>query len=116
MQTGNLGLAPILKEGTTVCSFCRFPPTECQCNARPLRPHNPRPFLKRNSLAYLVTGEKALGCLGYCCTWFFFEKFKAKESGVIATRLGLTTRTVRRARAEWRGGEGKCKRCKEATK
>lgn len=111
-QESKFGLAPLLKEGTTVCSFCRFPPAECQCNGRPLQNHNMRPQpLKRNSFAYLVTSSKQIGGLGYCCTWFFLEKFKVKPTLTIAQRLGVTTRTVRRARAEWRDGKGKCKRC-----
>jgi len=27
----SFGLAPVLKEGTTVCSFCRFTPDKCVC-------------------------------------------------------------------------------------
>lgn len=27
------GLAPLIREGSTVCRGCRFPPTECICKA-----------------------------------------------------------------------------------
>jgi hypothetical protein len=30
--TADFGLVPILREGTTVCRYCRFPPNECICN------------------------------------------------------------------------------------
>lgn len=30
-SASSFGLAPILEEGRIVCSFCRFPPSECIC-------------------------------------------------------------------------------------
>lgn len=32
---GGFGLAPILREGATVCRWCRFPPQECICHGPP---------------------------------------------------------------------------------
>jgi len=32
MPLSGFGLAPEIREGTTVCSFCRFPPKKCICH------------------------------------------------------------------------------------
>ena len=51
----------------------------------------------------LICGENGLG---YCCEWVFFMKYQ--QTGVIAERLGVTTRAVRYHRAPFRAGELDC--------
>lgn len=53
--------------------------------------------------------------LGYCCLWAFFQFHR--RTGLIATRLGIDPRTVRRWKARVREGEftcegkGNCMKC-----
>lgn len=37
-KASNFGLAPVLREGAAVCSFCRFPSAECICKVPPPPP------------------------------------------------------------------------------
>lgn len=53
--------------------------------------------------------------LGYCCVWVFFE-FISKRTGMIAARLGVTERTVRRWKERFRAGEFRCSHCKGCMK
>jgi hypothetical protein len=54
--------------------------------------------------------------LGYCCEFIFFSRYK--QTAVIATRLGVTTRAIRMHKAALREGclvcEGK-EKCMKAT-
>lgn len=49
--------------------------------------------------------------LGYCCPYALFRV--TKETGQIATRLGMTDRTVRIWKARFRAGEIKCEQQKQ---
>lgn len=44
--------------------------------------------------------------LGYCCPYALFRV--TKQTGKIATRLGMTTRTIRIWKARFKSGEIKC--------
>ena len=57
----------------------------------------------RPTLNELICGENGLG---YCCEWLFFTQFR--KTGVIAERLGVTTRAVRYHRKPFREGELDC--------
>lgn len=46
--------------------------------------------------------------LGYCCTWFFFTRFR--QTGLIAARLGVTPQAVRQNKASC-GGCAKAEGC-----
>lgn len=60
---------------------------------------------KRVSLFETLVCEEGLG---YCCPYALFRVTKA--TGQIATRLGLTTRTVRLWKARWRNKEIECEK------
>jgi len=47
--------------------------------------------------------------LGYCCEWFFWTRFNRVLTGVIALRLGVTDRTIRRHRVTHERGDYECK-------
>lgn len=62
--------------------------------------------MARVTVKYLITEG-----LGYCCQWSFFTLYvqmnmlpKDRETALIATRLGVTTRAVRKAKEAF--GEG----------
>tara|TARA_R110000868_G_scaffold51826_3_gene163970 strand:- start:123 stop:356 length:234 start_codon:yes stop_codon:yes gene_type:complete len=65
----------------------------------------------RNSVPYLITEG-----LGYCCESFFFDAFAPIQSVVIATRLGVSPRTIGEHRAKWREGKLKCTECANCLK
>jgi len=65
---------------------------------------------RSNSLESLI-----LSGLGYCCLWSFFLRFREKRTGLIATRLGCATSTVRAARARFNAGELECSHCSRCT-
>ena len=44
--------------------------------------------------------------LGYCCQWFFFTHYK--RTALIASRLGVSERAVRYAKAEALGRPPQC--------
>lgn len=44
--------------------------------------------------------------LGFCCIAAFFAANEKVSTGLLAERLGLDKRTVRRHRADWRNGNG----------
>lgn len=46
--------------------------------------------------------------LGYCCEAWFWKHFKEVSTELIAARLGVTDRAVRKHRAAFRRGEMKC--------
>ena len=50
--------------------------------------------------------------LGYCCEWVFWARFQEVPDLLIAARLGVTDRTVRRHRKKFKEGAWKC--CKQA--
>lgn len=52
--------------------------------------------------------------MGYCCPWAFFKIFR--RTGEIAARLGISDRTVRRAKASVDSGEWKCEQCDRCMK
>lgn len=52
--------------------------------------------------------------LGYCCPWAFFKIFR--KTPEIAARLGVSPRTVQRAKREVDEGEEKCKQCANCMK
>lgn len=58
---------------------------------------------KRSQFEKLVCGG-----LGYCCPYALFRV--TKETGKIATRLGMTARTIRIWKAKFRSGEIKCEK------
>jgi hypothetical protein len=57
---------------------------------------------KRKSLTEQAITEN----LGYCCMWAFF--FWNKRTGMIALRLGLSTRTIRSYKEKFNNGEFSC--------
>lgn len=48
--------------------------------------------------------------LGYCCEFFFWQKYAGVEVELIAARLGVSERTVRRRRLKAQRGELKCRK------
>jgi hypothetical protein len=54
--------------------------------------------------------------LGYCCPWFFFESHRKVRTGLIATRFGLSERTVRKWRAQFKCGGMKCEGSQQCLK
>lgn len=60
--------------------------------------------MTRPTVRLLVTQE-----LGYCCEWFFFTRFRS--TALIASRLGVTERAVRYAKARVDSGESTCLGC-----
>jgi len=46
--------------------------------------------------------------LGYCCEAWFWARFKDVSTELIAARLGVTDRAVRKHRAAFRRGEMQC--------
>jgi len=63
---------------------------------RPLPHNNARP----NTITSMITRD-----LGYCCEWYFFSRYHDTE--LIAARLGVTARAVRKHKA----AELKCQDC-----
>ena len=72
---------------------------------RPLSPNNPRP----NSIPTLITKG-----LGYCCEWFFFSHYSDVE--MIAARLGVNERTVRKHKKAFKDGLLNCADCPNCMK
>ena len=68
-------------------------------STRPFRSGNTRQTVRR-----LITEG-----LGYCCPWAFFSLFK--NTITIALRLGVTTRAVRYAKADFAAGHHRCENC-----
>lgn len=60
-----------------------------------------------NSHKGLVTSLITDG-LGYCCEAWFWERFKDVTTELIAARLGVSDRAVRKHRAAFRRGELVC--------
>lgn len=52
----------------------------------------------------LITQE-----LGYCCPWAFFYAFR--RTAMIALRLGVETRSIRKWKARVKAGEVTCEGC-----
>jgi len=48
--------------------------------------------------------------LGYCCEYIFFHYYK--DTSMIAARLGVTTRAIRKHKAAFAAGELRCENCK----
>lgn len=48
--------------------------------------------------------------LDYCCEYFFWQKFINTETELIAARMGVSERTVRRRRLKAQRGELKCRK------
>lgn len=48
--------------------------------------------------------------LGYCCEFFFWQKYGEVANELIAARLGVSERTVRRRRLKAQQGKLKCKK------
>lgn len=46
--------------------------------------------------------------LGYCCEFFFWQKYAGVTNELIAARLGVSERTVRRRRLKAQQGQTKC--------
>jgi len=61
--------------------------------------HNPR----EGTLADLITTG-----LGYCCEAWFWAYFKNVSTGLVAARLGVSERAVRKRRAMFKQGELVC--------
>ena len=61
--------------------------------------HNPR----EGTLADLITTG-----LGYCCEAWFWSYFKDVSTGLVAARLGVSERAVRKRRALFKQGELVC--------
>ena len=66
---------------------------------RALRPNKPR--IKRLTVAHMITED-----LGYCCEWKFFSLYH--DTVLIAARLGVDERTVRKHKARFAAGELHC--------
>jgi hypothetical protein len=62
-----------------------------------------------NSISFLVRHG-----LGYCCEWSFFQFYKDCE--LIAIRLGVSSRAVRKHKAAVLAGEIRCTNCKGCLK
>lgn len=63
----------------------------------------------RPSITTLITQG-----LGYCCPWAFFSIFR--QTPIIAARLGVSERSVRRAKAQVDDGEVCCEECAHCMK
>lgn len=61
--------------------------------------------MPRITIHSLVTKD-----LGYCCLYAFFRLYR--QTGVIATRLGVTDRAIRKHKEAFRAGELRCGKCK----
>lgn len=57
--------------------------------------------MARVTIRSMVTGD-----LGYCCLWFFFNRYK--QTALIAARLGVTTRAIKYQKVAVRTG---CELC-----
>lgn len=66
--------------------------------------------MTRPTIKDLITTEG----LHYCCLWAFFKKFGSPS--IIADRLGVHKRTVRRYRSQFLAGEYKCEGCDNCLK
>lgn len=66
-------------------------------NANRLRRDNPN----RLTVKSLICND-----MGYCCLWAFFTKYK--QTGLIAARLGVTDRAIRKHKADFREGFIEC--------
>lgn len=53
--------------------------------------------------------------LGYCCPWAFFH-YNTRRTALLAARLGLVTRAVRKHKALWRCGDYECERAEGCIK
>lgn len=58
----------------------------------------------------LVTAPTEKGGLGFCCLYAFFRL--RKRTGLIAARLGVDERTIRRHKAAFKAGEYRCEELK----
>ena len=74
-------------------------------NSSTFRQRNPN----TNSLNYLITRG-----LGYCCEYFFFSRFTDTE--LIAARLGVSERAVRKRKQLLREGKIQCLNCERCLK
>ena len=67
----------------------------------------------RLTLKKLVCEEPPSG-LGYCCVYAFFRMFK--QTGKIAERLGVETRTVRYHKVAFKDGKTVCQKAEKCLK
>lgn len=67
--------------------------------------------MSRITLRNLITSPDGLG---YCCLWFFFKRYKS--TSLIATRLGVSERAVRYAKASVTNGNEGCVGCANCMK
>ena len=65
-------------------------------------PRKISPRIPRNELVRRLIVED----LGYCCEWKFFALYH--DTDLIAARLGVSTRTIRRHKAAAAEGELRC--------
>lgn len=64
---------------------------------------------KTRVLSVHKTSELITDSLGYCCEYYFFRRYKNND--LIAARLGVSERTVRRHREAAKPDELYCKNC-----
>ena len=64
---------------------------------------------RRLTVASMITHD-----LGYCCEWRFFSLYK--DSELIAARLGIDERTVRKHKAALAEGRLACRNCPNCMK
>lgn len=64
---------------------------------------------KTRKLSVHKTSELITDSLGYCCEWFFFDHYQDNE--LIAARLGVSERTIRRHREAAEKDVGYCNNC-----
>lgn len=66
-------------------------------------------IIRVNSTEYLITTG-----LGYCCMWKFFSLYH--DTALIAARLGVSERSIRRYKAAAAEGELCCNDCPNCMK
>ena len=49
--------------------------------------------------------------LGYCCEWFFWERYWETNPNLVAARLGVEVDTIRRHRAKFADEQYACQNC-----
>lgn len=63
---------------------------------------------QKNSVADLITNPDGLG---YCCPYFFFLRYRKVKADLVAARLGVQVRAIRRHKAAFLAGEIGCEGC-----
>lgn len=66
-------------------------------------------MMRRNSITWLIVKG-----LGYCCEWKFFSLYR--DSAMIAARLGVTERAIRKHKAAYNDYETDCENCDNCMK